>query len=357
MKYIVSAGGTAGHIYPALAIIDFIKESDSKADILYIGTHNRMEKDIVPKKNIEYKELEMYGLKRSISFKNIKVAAKFIKSIKAARKIIRDFKPDIVIGTGGYVTAPVIYAAKKEGIKTIIHEQNSELGLTNKYLSKYADKIFVSFEKMVDLFPKNKAIFTGNPCSESIKVRKPGDKKALGLSENKKLVLIVMGSLGSKRMNETITAMLPLFNNKDYEVLYVTGKEYYSDKLSFAGNIHVVDFYDNSLLKRVDVMVSRAGATTMSEIISLKIPSILVPSPYVTNNHQLKNATYLKSSGACIIIEEKDLVGDVLVREVDRLIGTKKYYSDIKKSLENFESPRCSEIIIDEINSLLGRKI
>ena len=166
MRIVISAGGTGGHIYPALAIIDKIKEKEEASEFLYIGTHNRMEKDIVPKKGIPYKEIEIYGFNKK-ALKNIKLLKCIIKSYKECKKTIKNFNPDIVIGVGGYVTAPVILAASKLGYKTFIHEQNSIPGKTNKFLAKYATKVGVSFESSIKYFPKNKTVFTGNPCNES----------------------------------------------------------------------------------------------------------------------------------------------------------------------------------------------
>src|SRR5574344_1030906 len=193
MRIIISAGGTGGHIYPALSIINKIREKDKTAEILYIGTTDRMEKDIIPSEGINYRGIKIRGIDRKISINNIRTFIYFIKSVKEVKKIIKEFKPDIVFGVGGYVTAPVIYAAHKMKIKTIIHEQNSILGMTNKFLSKYVDAVCISFK---DTLVKNKkVIYTGNPCSEEDK-NIVFNKKELGLNPNKKLILIVMGSLG-----------------------------------------------------------------------------------------------------------------------------------------------------------------
>ena len=298
MRVIISAGGTGGHIYPALAIAKKIKEKDKTAEILYIGTTNRMEKDIVPKEGFDYVGINVEGLRRSLSPKNIKSMFLFINAISKCKKIIKKFKPDIVIGVGGYVSAPVIYAAHKLGVKCCIHEQNSILGITNKFASNFADKIFVSFKSSIDsIEDKSKVIYTGNPCSENAIKIEPAKKKEYGLSDNKRLVLIVMGSLGSKTVNEKMKQMLTLYNNKDYEVVFVTGKNYYDEYKNnkYTNNIKIVPYIDNMtrLLKKTDCLISRAGATTLSEIASLCVPSILIPSPYVTENHQYKNATDL----------------------------------------------------------------
>lgn len=360
MRIIVSAGGTGGHIYPALAIINRIKESEPNTEILYIGTTDRMEKDIIPVHGIKYIGLKIRGFERKLSFNNIRAIKYFLDAIKESKKIIKEFKPDIVIGVGGYVTAPVIYAAKKLGVKTFIHEQNSVPGLSNRFLIKYSDIVAISFPNTIDYIDKGreKVIFTGNPCSEEA-IKKPVmDKVKLGLSRNKKLVLIVMGSLGSKVINNKMKMMLQLFNNKEYEVLFITGKNYYEDfkDLSLASNIKVVSYIEDlaRLIKTTDVMVSRAGASTMSEIMALCVPTILIPSPYVADNHQLKNALDLVDKDAAILIEEKDLDGDILVRTVDDLMSDEKKYKKIKGNLSKFSIPNSATKIYEEIKRLVS---
>lgn len=361
MKVIVSAGGTGGHIYPALAIIDKIKEQDKSADILYIGTDNRMEKDIVPKKGIRFIGIKIDGLHRKISLKNVRSAYLFLSSISKCKKIIKKFNPDIVIGVGGYVTAPVIYAAHKLGIKCCIHEQNSIFGMTNKFASKYVDKIFVSFKSSIQTsLYKEKCIYTGNPCSENAIKAIPANKELYGLSNNKKLVLIVMGSLGSKTITLKMKDQLTLFNNKDYEVLFVTGKDYFDEfrKNKYASNIKLVPYIDNmvSLLKKTDVLVSRAGASTLSEIATLNIASILIPSPYVTENHQYKNAMDLVNKDAALILEEKDLDGDSLLRLVEKLLNDPIYSKNMKNNLKSFEVKDSASKIYYEIKQIVGDK-
>lgn len=361
MKVIISAGGTGGHIYPALAIAKKIKEKDNTSEILYIGTSNRMEKDIVPKEGFKFTGINVEGLRRKLSFKNVKSMLLFINAISRCKRIIKKFNPDVVIGVGGYVSAPVIYAAHKLGVKCCIHEQNSSFGVTNKFASKFADKIFVSFKSLEEKFEdKKKVIYTGNPCSESAMKVTPAKKEDYGLSSNKKLVLIVMGSLGSKTVSDKMKNMLTLFNNKDYEVMFVTGKNYYDEykKIKYTNNIKIVPYVDNmvSLLKVTDVLVSRAGASTLSEIASLNVPSILIPSPYVTENHQYKNAMDLVSKDAAMILEEKDLKGDVLLRMVEKVLDDKLFTNNMKKNLKAFEVRNSASKIYDEIVKLAVKK-
>lgn len=359
MKVILSAGGTGGHIYPALAIANKIKEKDKNAQILYVGTSNRMEKDIVPKAGYKFVGIKTDGFHRKLSIKNIRSAFLFISGISKCKKIIKKFKPDVVIGVGGYVSAPVIYAAHKLKVKCCIHEQNSSFGITNKFASNFADKVFVSFKSTINkVEDKSKVVYTGNPCGESAILAKSANKGDYNLTPSKKLVLIVMGSLGSKTINEKMMKMLTLFNNKNYEVMYVTGKNYYDlfKKIKYTNNIKIVPYVDNmvSLLKRTDVLVTRAGASTLSEISSLNIPSILIPSPYVSENHQFKNAMDLVSNDAAMILEEKDLKGDELLRMVEKLLNDKLYVNKLKRNLKAFEATNAASIIYDEIVKLLG---
>lgn len=362
MRVIVSAGGTGGHIYPALAIINKIRAKEPNSEFLYIGTHNRMEKDIVPKYGIKYKSLTIIGLERKHIFRNIKTLRYFLGAIKDAKKMIKEFNPDIVIGVGGYVTGPVIYAAKKLGYKTLIHEQNSILGLSNRFLLKYADAVAVSFESTVNYVDDlKKVIFTGNPCSEEALKKTAMNKSNLGLSPSKKLVLIVMGSLGSVVINDKMKLMLQLFNNKEYEVVFVTGNRYYESfkDLKFASNIKIVPYIDDMsrLMKTTDLMISRAGATTMSEIIALNVPTILIPSPHVTDNHQLKNAMDLYEKDAALLLEESDLNGDNLVRMVDDLFRNTERYNKIKKNLSRLVIKDSATRIYDiAYNLVSGRK-
>ncbi len=357
MRVIISAGGTGGHIYPALAIINKIKEEEPSSEFLYIGTTNRMEKDLVPSLGYRYEALEVTGLKRKLSLDNIKTVTNFIGAIKKAKQIIRDFNPDIVIGCGGYVTAPVIYAAKKLGKKTFIHEQNSVVGLANKFLAKYTDKIGVSFESTINDFPTGKAVLTGNPCSEKALSIKKANKESFGIDKNKKLVLIVMGSLGSRTINEKIFSFIDKFKTKNYSVIFVTGNSYYDEvkDKKVPSNVKVLPFiYEMpSVMKVTDLMVTRAGASTMSEITALEIPSIFIPSPYVTNNHQYKNAMDLVNNNAGIILEEKDLTDETLINIIDKTINDKDKLLDMKKNLREMAVKDSSTRIYNILKELI----
>lgn len=331
MRVIISAGGTGGHIYPALSIIDEIRKKDKNAEILYVGTTDRMEKDIVPEYGINYYGIKIRGFDRKLSLSNFRTLKYFLTSVKLMKKKIKEFKPDIVIGVGGYVTGPVLYAAHKMNVKTIIHEQNSVLGMTNKFLSSFVDAVAISFKDTK--VKSKKVVYTGNPSSIN---NLSFEKKEFNLSNAKKLVLIVMGSLGSKVVNEKMKNILPKLNDKKYEVLFVTGKDYYDEfkSLELSNNIKIVPFINNlkRLFSKTDILVSRAGATTISEIIYYKVPSILVPSPYVTDNHQYKNAMSLVENESALLVCEKDLEKD-LIDEIDKLIDDTERINKIKNNL------------------------
>lgn len=360
MKVVISAGGTGGHIYPALAIINKIKEKEPNSKFLYIGTHNRMEKDIIPKYGIPYESIEIYGFNRKKLCKNFGVASKLLQSYKKCKKLIKEFDPDVVLGVGGYVTFPVIYAANKLGYPTFIHEQNSVAGKSNLFLSSKVTKIGASLPASINDFPKDKVVFTGNPCGEDAIKKQAVSKVSYGLTENKKLVLIVMGSLGSSKVNEYLVKVMNLFNGKDYEVMFVTGKDYYEEvkNKKFPSNVFVKPYIEGltGLMKKTDLMVSRAGASTLSEIIALKVPSILIPSPYVTNNHQYKNALDLIDRKACVLLEEKDLKGDILVRKIDEVLSDKNKISEMKKGLETLYIKDSAEKIYQIIKEISGEK-
>ena len=341
MRIVISAGGTGGNIYPALAIIKKIKEHEPNSEFLYIGTHNRMEKDIIPKYGIPFETIEIYGINRKKILKNFRTLKCFIEARKKCKKLIKDFKPDAVIGVGGYVTGPVIWAAKKLGYKTFIHEQNSIPGKANLYLSRYVDGIFISFKSSGKYFPDYKTIYTGNPCSEEALKAEKIDKCELGLKSNKKLVLFVMGSLGSSKVNDILYKTMNLFQSKDYEILFVTGKDSYEEmaKKKYPSNVKVVPFIEGMtrVMKVTDLIVSRAGASTLSEIIALKVPSILIPSPYVPNNHQYINALDLTENNAAVMIEEKDLKSEKLVNEIDLILNDENKIKEMKENLKSLQ--------------------
>ena len=357
MKIIVTAGGTMGHINPALAIIDEFKKNEKNLEVLYIGTHNRMEKDIVPNLGIKYIPLTMYGFTKNIffDFKNIFCIA---SSIKKCEKIMLDFKPDVVIGVGGYVTYPVLRAAKKLNIKTFIHEQNSIPGKSNKMIAKYADLIGISFAKSKEYFKTDgNIIYTGHPCgAKALSVPKK-DKKILGLTIGKKLVTFVAGSLGSDSLNSKVKKYLKSVENKNYEIVYITGKMHYeafTKNTNFPNNVKILPYIEElpGLLKISDIVVSRAGAGSLSEILALQIPSIIIPSPNVANNHQYYNAKELLDKGCITMLEENDLTAEKLEKTIDDLLDDTRKRAHMKALMQKESLFNSAAIIYTEIKKL-----
>lgn len=357
MRVIITAGGTGGHIFPALAIINKIKEEEKNSEFLYIGTTDRMEKDIVPKCNIPFVGIKMMGLNRKNPLKNVTVMKTYFAALKKAKKEIKKFDPDLVIGVGGYITAPVVYAAKKLGYKTMIHEQNSISGVSNRFLSHYADKILVSFPESCEYFPKKKVLYTGNPRSEEVVSVKKIAKTTLGFKKEKPLILIVMGSLGSMTMTKKLKEIVVNFKNKPYEVLLVTGKDYYEDYQSLAipKNVKIVPFCENliQVMKDCDLIITRAGASTIAEITALGLPTIMVPSPYVTHNHQMKNAQALEKEGAVSIITEDNFSKETLLPLITSILEDKKRYQKMKKALEKRAKKDSATRIYEEARKLV----
>ncbi len=354
MKIAITAGGTGGHIFPALAIINKIKSHDKNSKFLYFGTTDRMEKDIIPEKGIPYIGIQMKGLNRKNILKNITVLKIYLAAIKKAEVELKKFKPDIVIGVGGYITAPVLVAANHLGIKTIIHEQNSIPGVSNKLLSHFVNKICVSFKESEAYFPKKKTIYTGNPRSEEILSMEKGKREDFGFNHKSKFIILVMGSLGSLTMTKKMKELIPSFKDKDYQVLVVTGKNYYDDykDVKTPTNVKIVPFYDAKYMKDADLIITRSGASTIAEVTALLLPSIMIPSPYVTHNHQYKNAKALEDKKACKILEEKDFCKENLLSLIDDCFK-KEVYNEMRKNLKEFSCPNSAEAIYKEIMGLV----
>jgi len=348
MKIAVSGGGTGGHIYPALALIREIQKKDKNVEFLYIGTEKGLESKLVPRENIPFKSIHITGFKRKISFENVKTVLRFLKGVRDSKKMLKEFQPDVVIGTGGYVCGPVVYGAAKMGIPTIVHEQNSIPGLTNKFLSRYVDKVAICFEEAREFFPEKKVVLTGNPRASEV-LGQDGIKGRLssGLKLKVPTVLIFGGSRGARPINEAVVKSLTELSSKPYQVLYVTGDVHYEEvkkEVELVGNpdnVIIKPFIHNmpEVLAGVDLTVSRAGATTLAELTSLGIPSILIPSPYVTDNHQEKNALALSDNGAARLLLEKDLTGPKLVENIDQILGNEERLADMKKAAKKLGIP------------------
>lgn len=361
MRIVVSGGGTGGHIYPALAFIKEVKRHHEDVEFLYIGTEKGLEKNIVEREGIPFKAIEITGFKRKLSFENVKTVMRFLKGVKECKEELKRFKPDAVIGTGGYVCGPVVYAASKLGIPTIIHEQNSLPGLTNKFLSKYVDKVAICFDEAKTHFPAEKVVFTGNPrASEVVSIKGGRSLTALGLAEGKKTVLIFGGSRGAAPINEAVIAMQNELKKRDYQVLYVTGEVHYDkvtaalEKEGAAPNMVVQPFLHQmpEYLKAFDVVVGRAGATTIAEITALGIPSVLIPSPYVTANHQEVNARSLGEQNAAVVLKESELNGDRLIQAIDHILQDEKTLEEMKIRAKSFGVPDAAERLYNVLKEL-----
>ncbi|MBS4198867.1 undecaprenyldiphospho-muramoylpentapeptide beta-N-acetylglucosaminyltransferase [Bacillus sp. FJAT-49732] len=329
MKIVVSGGGTGGHIYPALALIKTIQQQDPNVEFLYIGTEKGLEAKIIGREDIAFKAINITGFRRSLSFDNVKTVFRFIKGVLDSKKILKQFKPDVVIGTGGYVCGPVVYAAARRKIPTVIHEQNSVPGLTNRFLSRYVNRVAICFEEVRPFFPSDKVVLTGNPrASEVLDSKSNGILQSFGLKENIKTALVVGGSRGARPINEAVIKSLSQLSNKPYQIIYVTGEVHFEEVSKEANllgtndNVAIVPFIHNmeELLASIDVVVGRAGATSLAEITALGIPSILIPSPYVTNNHQVKNATALVNKDAAVMLEERELSSQRLIDALDAIL-------------------------------------
>ena len=357
MKVVVAAGGTGGHLYPALALVEYIKKQDPNSKFLFIGTKDRLESQVVPQLGYDYVGLNVKGLAGN-PLKKAYAALLFVKSIGKAKKVIKKFNPDIVVGFGGYPSASALEAAASLKIKTMIHEQNSIIGLTNKILIKKVDKIICCYQKAYEEFPQEKTLLLGNPRASVVSHEVPKDiYDKYGLDRNKKVVTIVMGSLGSSKVNEILVKTMKLFNKKDYEILFITGNDDYEKikQNKFPSDVHVVAYVENLIrvMKKTDLIVSRAGASTLSEIIALSLPSILIPSPYVPDNHQFKNAKDLIDKKAALLIEEKNLKGDILVRTIDDVINNEDKINEIKNNLKEFKIENSATLIYNNIKEIV----
>ena len=324
IRVIVSGGGTGGHIFPAISIANALKAMVPDAEILFVGAEGRMEMQRVPAAGYKIIGLPVAGFDRKNLFKNIPVLIKLFKSQMMARKIIKDFKPMVVVGVGGYASGPTLKMAASMGIPTLIQEQNSYAGVTNKLLSKSARRICVAYEGMDRFFPKDKIVLTGNPVRQGLVDAQLSKKEAvekMGLNPERRTVLIIGGSLGARTMNESVIGNLSIIREaKGVQFVWQTGK-YYSDEIksrlsreAIVPNLKVTDFVSDmaSAYAAADLVVSRAGASSISELCVLHKPSILVPSPNVAEDHQTKNAKALSTRGAALFLADADAVSQLV---------------------------------------------
>ncbi|MCD7840226.1 MAG: undecaprenyldiphospho-muramoylpentapeptide beta-N-acetylglucosaminyltransferase [Erysipelotrichaceae bacterium] len=362
MKIIVSAGGTGGHLYPALALVDYIKTQDKEAEFLFVGTTDRLESQVVPQLGYDYRGLKVKGLVGN-PLQKLKNALIFVNSLGTSKKILKEFKPDIVIGFGGYPSASIVMAASQKHIPTMIHEQNSIIGLTNKILIKRVNKIVCCYEKAYQEFPSEKTVLLGNPRASVVSSKELHDIHDLyHIGKNRKTVVIVMGSLGSSSVNEVMKSALQKMQFEDYDVIYVTGKNFYDTMKEELSNlnesIHLVPYIDDmpSLISSCDLIVSRAGATTLAEITALGAAALIIPSPYVVANHQEYNAKELVDKQAAQWILEKDLNADSFVEKVNTLLSDETMLHTLKENARKLGKPHACEDIYQEMLKTLERK-
>ncbi len=334
MRVVLTGGGTGGHIYPALAIARMLRENHPDVQLLYIGTKKGLERELVPREQIPFAFIEVEGLRRTLSLRALKTAWMALTSIVTASRILARFRPDVVIGTGGYVVVPVIAAAHLRGMKTGILELDAHAGLANRLVYRFADTVMLGMENKANTFAKAKhVVLTGNPRASEV-ASLPIDAKKLcqdelGLKHDVPIVTIVSGSRGASPINQTVMAWLEGKSTLPYQVVWITGQVHYdhimeqfgTDRLC-GGMVKVVSFYHAmpALLSITSVLVSRAGATTLAEVTALGVPAILIPSPYVTHHHQDSNASVLVEKEAAVILAEQDLTPKSLEKQIDGLI-------------------------------------
>ena len=363
MRLIVSGGGTGGHIYPALTLIDAIKTKRPDAEFLYVGTKKGLESDIVPKAGINFTALNLEGgLERRFTLANISRAANAIWSIKHASDIVHDFKPNVVVGTGGYVCGPILLAASLMKVPTLIQEQNAVAGVTNKILSKFVTKIAVGTHDALKNFPAEKTVYTGNPIrSEVLAAKKSDGLKEFGFTADKPIVLISGGSRGARSINNAMIDVLKSAAQKNSaQFLHVTGKgefdavtEKLTDVLD-APNIKVVPYLYNMprAMAMADLAIFRAGATGLAELTARGVPSILIPYPFAAENHQEFNARALVEAGAARMILNKDLTAEILSAKIDELLTAPETLKKMSEASLSLGKPHAAAEIAELILEL-----
>jgi len=352
-KFLFAGGGTGGHLFPAIAVADKIKSIAPDSEVLFIGTKSKIEGRVIPKLGYNFKSIWIKGFARKFSLENILFPLKLIISVIQSLVINLKFKPVIAIGTGGYVSGPAIFAAYKAGAKVILLEQNSFPGITTRILEKYADEIHLSFDDSKKYFKnKKKLLITGNPIRESLgSITKTEALRKFNLAPNLKTLLILGGSLGADSINKTLVANISLLKKKNLQVIWQTGIEYYEGyKKFFDDQIKVLPFLDdmNAAYAACDLLLARAGATTIAEILLLGVPSILVPSPNVAGNHQYFNAKSLSDKEAIILLEDKNLKEKFFDSINSTIFNNEKLFHLKKKSLE-LAKPNATTIIAERI--------
>lgn len=362
-RIIISGGGTGGHIFPAISIADAVMKRWPKAEILFVGAEGRMEMERVPAAGYRIIGLPVVGFNRKNLFKNIPVVFKLFKSIRGAKDIIDNFKPHIAVGVGGYASGPTLKAASGKGVPTLLQEQNSYAGVTNKMLAEKATTICVAYEGMEKFFPKEKIVITGNPCRSDLVIS--NDNKIKGyeffkLDPDKKTILMVGGSLGARTLNESIIAAFQDISNANVQIIWQCGKYYFKELslLQMEGkipsNVLLFDFVSRMdyAYSVADLVISRAGAGSISELCLLNKPVILVPSPNVAEDHQTKNAKALADKNAAIMVSDANapaLLFDIALKLVQDEIRLKELGQNIKEFAQHDSASR----IVDELAKIL----
>lgn len=361
-KVLVSGGGTGGHIFPALSIANALKRRNNNTEILFVGAEGRMEMERVPAAGYEIVGLPVCGFDRRRLWRNIKVLFKLWKSMRRAQKVLRDFQPDIAVGVGGYASGPMLKEAQKKGIPTLLQEQNSYAGVTNKLLAKKANAICVAYEEMERFFPADKIILTGNPVRANIlncELTQQQAKEQLGFDPSRKLVLVVGGSLGARTINDSVAIALDQIISTGAQVMWQTGKIYAQECSQIAqgknGVIATAFISDmNVAYCAADLVVSRAGAGTISELQLLGMPVLLVPSPNVAEDHQRKNAQALVDKNAAVMLLDADCRSK-LSHEVIALLDDDARREELSRNIKKMALVDADEKIVDKIYELLNK--
>lgn len=366
-RFIISGGGTGGHIFPAISIANAIKGRFPDAEILFVGANNRMEMEKVPMAGYKIVGLPVCGFDRSKLTNNFRVLLKLAKSLRQAKTVIRDFKPDMVVGVGGYASGPTLWMASQMGIPILIQEQNSYAGVTNKLLAKRAAKICVAYEGMEKFFPKERIVITGNPVRKDLEDCKDKREEALrffGLSPEKKTILVVGGSLGARTINRSIQGGLDRFmaSDTDVQLIWQTGRYYHEEAAKHLKAYRDLPIWCSDFITRMDyayaaadLIISRAGASSISELCLLGKPAILVPSPNVAEDHQTKNALALVNKNAAIMVTDKDAEEQLVVKALETVHDT-ALLDSLSHNILGMAQRNSSERILDEILKIINKK-
>jgi UDP-N-acetylglucosamine--N-acetylmuramyl-(pentapeptide) pyrophosphoryl-undecaprenol N-acetylglucosamine transferase len=357
-KFILSGGGTGGHIYPAIAIANELKLQFPDAEFLFVGAKDKMEMQKVPQAGYEIKGLWIAGIQRKLTLQNMMFPFKLISSLWDSNKIIRNFKPNVVIGTGGFASGPLLRAAGSSGIPTVIQEQNSFPGITNKLLSKKANAICVAYENLERFFPKDKIVLTGNPVRQDLIDISSKRQEAIAfynLDPNKKTLLVLGGSLGARRVNQLIEKELKNILSQDIQIIWQCGKLYFEDYKKYnLPNVKVVDFIERMdfVYAAADVIISRAGASSVSELCIVGKPVIFIPSPNVAEDHQTKNAQAIVDAKGAILLKESELESQFSIVFEALLKDTGKQ-NQLSDNIKKLARPNATKAIVEEIKKLL----